>query len=110
MTVKPLDIEAAHARLEEIGSLWADADAAYNALDDVTKTVLSECMAEHEGESQAKAEAAARRSAPFKAHLEALAGARRRMNLARVKYDSARAYIELYRTEMATQRVAMGMR
>jgi hypothetical protein len=105
-----IDVDALHDRLEDLGEVWADADAAYKALDDMTKSVLSRCMVPHEGKSVAAAETLARRDEVFVSHLNSLAEARKNANRARVKYDSAKAWIELYRSKAATEREAMKLR
>ena len=104
------DVDALHDRLGQLGEEWADKDAAFHLLDDMTKSVLSECMADHEDKSNAAAETLARRSEMYLHHLESLSDARKEMNRARVKYDSAKAWIELWRTRQATERAAMGLR
>jgi len=90
---------------------WADKDSAFKALDDVTKSVLSECIAElNEDLSMAASETKARRSQKYKAHLKALSEARRECNRARVKYDTYKAFAELLRSREATERALASLR
>ena len=98
--------------LEQRGLDWADKDAAFKALDDVTKTMLSECIADlnEKPKSMAEAEVKARRSPKYTAHLKALGDARREANRARVNYDTYKVYLEMIRTAEATNRAQMGMR
>lgn len=97
--------------LEERGLEWADKDAAFKALDDVTKTVLSECMADlNEEMSVAAAETKARRSQKYKDHLKALSDARRESNRAKVNYDTYRAFVDLMRSREATDRAQMTLK
>lgn len=93
------------------GEDWADTDAALKALDDVSKTVLSECVADlNEKLSVAAAEQKARRSETYKNHLTAVAQARKAANRAKVRYDTYKAYVELLRSREATDRAQMGLR
>lgn len=96
--------------LSERGMAWADADAAYRALDDVTKSVLSECCIDSGEKSSAAQETVARTADKFRRHLSALADARRAANRARARLDTYRAWIELKRSEQATQRAEMQIR
>lgn len=110
MRSNALDVDILHDRMVALGEVWADADAAFRAYDDLTKTMLSKAMAEYEGESVAAAETKARRSDEYVSHLNTLAEARRNANKARVAYDAAKLYVEVWRTNQATERAAMGMR
>lgn len=97
--------------LRERGEEWANADAAFRALDDTTKTVLSQISLSYADEkSVAKAEMKARADERYTNHLDALAKARRSANLAKVRFDTFKVWIELKRSEMATQRAEMQMR
>lgn len=96
--------------LSERGLVWADADAAFRALDDTTKSVLSEAMAKSVEKSNAAAETDARHSQMFKMHLEALADARRTANRARVKFDTYKVWIELMRSKESSRRAEMTLR
>ncbi len=93
--------------LSERGLDWADKDAAFRALDDTTKSVLSQAMAKSVEKSNAAAETEARRSQMYRMHLEALAEARRQSNRARVKFDTYKVWIELMRSKETTRRAEM---
>ena len=107
-----IDPDAIYHQLDELGLAFADADAAYKALDDATKTVLAEVMVDFSGteKSSAAQETHARASRIFKDHLAAVAAARRTCNRARVRYDSLKAWVELKRTAAATDRAMMNLR
>lgn len=106
----PFDPDRIAEELSKRGLTWADCDAAYKALDDATKSVLSECMIEAGDVSVAKAEMHARTHPTYRAHLEAVDRARRAANRARVNLDVFETWIDLKRTEQATKRAEMGMR
>lgn len=100
--------EIAHD-LAQKGFAWADADAAFKALDDVTKTVLSETMLEHlpKSKSVAEAETRARADRRYRDHLVAVAESRKHANRATVSYKTYQAWIELMRTAEANKRAEM---
>ncbi len=92
------------------GLVWADADAAFRALDDVTKSVLSEAIAAlNREDSMAAKETDARRSMMYRDHLIALAAARRASNRARVNLDVYKVYVDLLRTNASTERAQMSL-
>lgn len=108
-----LDPEELYHNLRARGDKWADADAAYKALDDVTKTVLAECEIEARNEAnttQAAIERHGRTAAKYREHLAALGEARKAANRARVSYDTYQAYVELLRTKAANERAEMNLR
>ncbi len=106
-----LDADKTAHELSERGLAWADADAAFRALDDTTKTVLSEAIAAlNREDSMAAKETDARRSMLYKDHLIAVAAARRAANRAKVNLEVYRAWMEMMRTNAATERVQMGLR
>jgi hypothetical protein len=104
-----LDSNKLHDRLQKLGLEWSDTDAAYKALEDVSKTVLAQEFLAVTG-SVAEREAKARVSPAFRDHLKATADARKAMNAARVNYDVARVYVELERTNAAGQRALVDLR
>lgn len=98
------------AEFSRRGLAWADADAAFRALEDVTKTVLSEAIADlNSNDSMTAQETLARCSEKYKRHLEALSAARRAANRARVNLDVYRAWMEMNRTNAATERAQMAL-
>jgi hypothetical protein len=109
-----LEPEALYARLRGLGEKWADADAAYRLLDDVTKTVLAECELEAKSDetntTQAAIERAGRVAPKYRAHLAALGDARKAANRAKVNLDAYHAYIELARSKAANDRAEANLR
>jgi len=106
----PFDPDKIAEEYSKRGHVWADADSAYKALDEATKSVLAECMADAGDVSVAKAEMQGRVHPKYRAHLDAVDKARRAANRARVNVDVFTTWIELKRTEQATQRAQMGLR
>lgn len=106
----PFDPDKVAETLGKRGEAWADADAAYKALDEATKSVLSECMTDAGDVSVAKAEMLGRSDPRYRAHLEAVDKARRAASRARVSYDTFQVWIELKRSENATRRAEMSLR
>ena len=109
-----LDPEEIYANLRARGDKWADCDAAYKALDDVTKTVLAECeidaRKDETNATQAALERAGRTAPKYREHLAALGEARRSSNRARVSYDTYQVFVELMRSKAATDRAEMNLR
>ena len=110
MTVIPFDPDRVAATLSIRGQKWADAESAFRALEDASKSVLSQCMIGAGDVSAAKAEMIARTSPLYAEHLAALDKARHEANFRRVRYDTYRVWIELRRSENATRRAEMGLR
>ena len=97
--------------LNDKGEDWADKDAAFYALEEAKKSVLSECIGDlNEDGSHASLEAKALRSKKYKDHLKATAGARKAKNRSRVNYDAFQVYVDLVRSREATERQLAGMR
>lgn len=95
--------------LSERGLDWADRDAAYRALDDLTKTVLAEIKMSFDDKSDAAREMKALASAGFKEHLAAVAAARKEANRAKIRLGTYEKWLELKRSVMATERAQMGL-
>ena len=93
---------------EQLGEEWAQHEAAFRALDDATKSVLSRCKSMYRG-SDAAATAQALRDERYEGHLKALAAAREAAALARVRYDMHKVRIELTRSNASTERAKMGL-
>ena len=104
--------ETIYARLDMLGEEWADKDAAWWALDEAIKNVLSECIGRVNDQklSRVAKEDEARRDPIFREHIEAVKDARRAKNIARINYDNYSTYVELLRSRAATQREAMKLR
>jgi hypothetical protein len=91
------------------GNDWADKKAAYEMLDDTTKSVLAQIAGRYmDGKTtKTQAESNALASSEYRTHLETVAKARREFLLAQVKYDSLKMLAELRRTQESTRRAEM---
>ena len=108
-----LDPDAIYRTLEKAGEDWADKKAAYEALDDLTKTVLADLTSNFlppacptKGEAELRALA----SRDYKEHLATKAGARKAWLLSEVKWKTLNTLAELRRSEESTERAKMNMR
>ena len=104
-----LDAENIYKEVSSAGEDWADKKAAYEALDDNTKSVLADITSNFmEGKiSRTEAEMRALASGDYKIHLASVAKARRAWLMAQVKYDSLKMLSELRRSEESTRRAEM---
>ncbi len=95
-------------RMRLAGEEWADADYAASLLEETKKSVLAELMnAMPSNLSMAAKESVAVTEAAFKLHVVRMVAARRDANKAKVRYDSAKAWIELTRTAESSRRQEM---
>jgi hypothetical protein len=78
-------------------------------LEEKRKTVLAELMNVLTG-SIASRESEALANPVYKLHVTNMVSARKAANRAKVRYDSARAWCELVRTQEATRRAEITMR
>lgn len=104
-----LDPEKIYVEVTAAGEDWADKKSAYEALDDNTKSVLSEISGRYldAGETIGKAEIHALSSKDYREHLVSLSKARHEFLRAQVKYDSLRMLAELRRSEESSRRAEM---
>lgn len=104
-----MNVEELRAKLSGLGETWADADAAFRALEDTRQSVIAQVAIPwlDSGKSSAYAESQARASSLVLGHLDQLSEARRAANLARVQYEVFRIYIDLLRTQAANVRAEM---
>jgi len=98
-----------YAKLLEVGDTWADAKAAWQALDDASSPVLADLTMTYlgNGGSRIEAETLAKRSTQYRDHLTSVALAHKAFLRAQVRYDSLRTLIELRRSEESTRRAEM---
>jgi hypothetical protein len=104
-----LNAEQIYHEVSTAGEDWADKKAAYEALDDNTKSVLAEITGRYMDGKTAKgsAEAFALASKDYRDHLADVAKARHAFLRAQVKYDSIKMLAELRRTQESTRRAEM---
>jgi uncharacterized protein (DUF849 family) len=94
-----------HEKLQTLGLEWADSNSAADILEEVKKVVLAQLITGLEGTHAAKEQQALANPA-YKEHLTMMCEARRKANAAKVKYESAKVWAELMRTQAATERQA----
>lgn len=97
------------AELSLRGKAWAEHDGAFKALDDATKSILSDIAGKCDGSEAAK-EREARASDGYRSHLKNLSEARTLALIAKVNYDVYRTWIDMKRTELSYQKAEMGIR
>lgn len=107
---RPENIDQAVDEVERLGLLWADADAASEALEDSRKSVFAECLLACEAKTVGEREARAAIDPRYLQHLKALETARKTRNRARVSFDMGKIRIEIWRTKSATHRASMNLR
>ena len=108
-----LDPDRIRARLEEVGNDWADKKAAYEGLDDLTKTVLAEVTSNYlppVSSSKAEAELRGLMDKTYKEHLASKGAARKEWLRAEVKWKTGLLWAELRRSRESTEREQMRMR
>lgn len=96
-----------YERLVTLGDEWSDANCAADLLEETKKTLMAQLFIQSKQSSVAAKEMEALQSKPYIEHIKAMVDARRRANRAKVKYDSARVYSELLRTQAANERATM---
>ena len=91
------------------GEDWAEKDAAFGMLDDATKPLLSTLVSKllNEGMPVSKAEYHARGMPEFREHIDALGKARKDKNLALVRYNTFKKWVDLLQTKEANKRAEM---
>lgn len=107
---KPLlDSDTMYRKLIETGEAWADAKAAYQALDDATASVLADLTHGYRtaDTSHAAAETMAKRSQQYRDHLASVSVAHKAYLRTQVRYESLKTLIELRRSEESSRRAEM---
>lgn len=112
MGVMTFDVESIYNQVLAAGETWADLKAAYEALNDNTKSVLAEITGRYldAGQSKAAAEVSALASKDYREHLVSLSKCRGQFLRAQVSYDSLRMLAEFRRSQESTRRAEMNMR
>ena len=101
-----------YAKVSQAGEEWADKKSAYEALDDNTKSVLADIIADYMDTQLTRSESETRAlaSSVYKDHLAQKQAARRAWLKATVLYDSLKMLAELRRSEESTKRAEMQIR
>lgn len=108
-----LNAEEIYAKVIEAGEDYADKKAAYEMLDDLTKTVYADIVTDYLPPTcvtKSEAETRAYVDQKYKAHLASLSRARREWLLSEVRYKALLMLSELRRTNESTRRAEMGLR
>lgn len=104
------DPDVLHDRIVQLGIDWADKDAAASLLEETRKSILAKLVNESFGKSMAERESHALADGSYVDHIRSMVKARHVALEAKVKYDSARSWIEMARSLESTRRAEMGMR
>jgi hypothetical protein len=91
------------------GEAYADLDAAASVMEETKGSVLGQMVEAYikSGKSATAAEHMAKASSMYQQHVAKMVEARRMALRAKVNYEAQQTYIELRRTEAATQRAEM---
>lgn len=104
-----IDLEELHDRLVKLGEEWAELKHAGDLLAETKKSVLAQltldCMMEAKNKTEAELMALA--SQTYRDHVRLAADMAGKANLAKVKYDAARTWCDMLRTQEATRRAEM---
>ena len=106
----PLDPDKVAAELSARGRAWAELNAAYQALDDATKSVLSDIAGKQNDGSEASRERTARASQEYREHLRHHAEARTKAAIAKINYDVYSVWIDMKRSEASYTKAEMNIR
>jgi hypothetical protein len=103
------DPDAIYREVTAAGERWADFKAAYEALDDSTKSVLADIQGRYlDGKTtKAEAERLALSARDYRDHLAAVAKARKEWLMAQVRYDGLKMLAEMRRSQESTRRAEM---
>ena len=104
-----LDPDKIFHEVSTAGDEWADRKAAFEALDDVTKSVLADITGRFmDGKiSRTEAERYALASQDYRQHLASVSKARSEWLRAQVRYDSLKLLADLRRSQESTRRQEM---
>jgi hypothetical protein len=113
-----IDADKMYRKLLEVGGTWADSKAAYEALEQTSKSILAdltEFFRFPQGQpgvlvperSRIEREQEALRSKQYRDHLAAVAVAHKTYLRAQVRYESLKTLVELRRSMESTRRAEM---
>ena len=107
-----LDVEGIYRQLEKAGNDWADKKAAFDALERISKSVLSDVLVSFmdSGLSRAEAEARSLSSGVYKEHLASVSRAHKAYLQAQVLWNNLQTLAELRRSEESTRRAEINLR
>lgn len=105
----PIDIDSRVAELSKRGKAYAELNAAYEALDDFSKSLLAKLAGDANDGSEASRERYARAHEDFLRHLGEKGEARTLAAVAKVNYDVYRVWLDLKRSEASYTKAEMGI-
>ncbi|GIV86108.1 MAG: hypothetical protein KatS3mg054_0137 [Chloroflexus sp.] len=98
------DPHAIYARIMEIGTAWAEAQAAYDLLYETKKILVAKLKQASGAKSDAAAETAALSDPAYEEHIQKLCKASEEANRLRVQYESLKVLVDLIRSKAALKR------
>lgn len=99
-----------YEKMVAAGNEWADLNAAAEALEEGLKSVKAQLMVSSTHTTAAGKEMEALADESYRAYVKQMTNARKLANRAKVKFDSIKAWIELYRSAESTRRAEMTLR
>jgi len=100
-----IDVNQLYEKLVKSGEDWAHKNAAADILEESKKPILSQIMQDYQGSHAAK-ESLALADPRYTDHLKTMVESRKEANIARVKWEAQKMYVELTRTKAASERAA----
>lgn len=100
-----IDANDIYEKLTKAGNDWAVKNGNADLLEEGKKVILAE-LGRNVDSSYAAKEAYALASPEYKEHVEKMVKARTEANKAKVEYESRKAWVDIMRTNAATERVA----
>jgi hypothetical protein len=97
-------------KMVDAGNDWADLNAAAEAMEEQLKSVKAQLMVSSVHTTAAGKEMEALADESYREYVRNMTNARKLANRARVKFDSIKAWIELYRSAEASRRAEMTLR
>ena len=104
------DPNVLHERLVSVGREWAQLDGDARHRENSDKSVFSQIYLSVEGKTVDERKAKAYAHPDYLMHLDRMTEARTKANLAKVEYDGAKAWLDVCRTQEASNRALLTMR
>ena len=98
--------KSTYERLINLGEEWAELNAAASVLEETKKSQLARLANESKASSQSAKESEALCHPEYEEHIKRMVTRRKEANKAKVKYDSAKTFVELMRTREVSDRAA----
>lgn len=95
-----------HERIVRLGEEWATCNYAADLLEETKRIELSRLMNKITEGSNAAKETEALANPLYREHIAKMCKARELANIAKVRYESAKIWCDLERTQAATERIS----